>query len=121
MKDIFRQALRVIVWLGKASNQLEELFVNYLLQDLGRLIKESEFPAIQLYEKFKCRRFDVRWSAFINCMNNPWFAQAWVIQEVAVAEKLEISYGFQYFDWTMFEMVSEICCEPEITSSLQLT
>lgn len=54
-------------------------------------------------------------------MNNPWFARAWVIQEVAVAEKLEISYGFQYFDWTMFEMVSEICYEPEITSSLQLT
>lgn len=122
MKDIYRQASLVNVWLGNASNSLDELLVNYLLQDLAHLIKKSEFSAIQLYEKFKSRRLlGLRWPAFVNFINNPWFARAWVIQEVAMADNLAIIYGSQYFDWDMFEMVAEMCCEPEMIDFLQLT
>lgn len=68
------------------------------------LIKESEFSAQELCEEFKKDRIKFQIA----------------IQEVAVAIKVEILYCYRYLDWDMLEIMSDICCEPEMIAFLQV-
>lgn len=96
MKDIYHQASRVIVCLGRPSNPSDEIRVHFLLQHSEEF---SNISATELCEKFKNSHFSHKLPALVTFLCNPLFPRAWVIQEVAVAAKLEVTYGGQYFGW----------------------
>lgn len=121
MKDIYRLASRVIVWLGTTSNNLDVFSVVGLLHDLIRLTKNPAISAKDLCEMVKDSRFSPRWPALVSLLNKPWFARVWVIQEVAVATKVEAVYCSHNFDWAMLNVVIKMFDRKETADFLVTT
>jgi hypothetical protein len=98
MGEIYRQASRVIVHLG---DDPEARLAHGLMKELSHLGKLS-FG--QLSEKMVGYFTDSRrlpeWLALIRVLDHRWFERIWVVQEVAVASKVDVICGTESIDWT---------------------
>lgn len=76
MKDIYHQASRVIVYLGRPSNVSDGILVHFLLRYMNGL---NEISNISVTERFKKSAFNYTMLLLVKFLNNPWFARVWVI------------------------------------------
>lgn len=78
MIAIFRNAVRVLVYLGDGDPELSRL-LEYMTSDVGgQLPRTTDFISL-----FRCR----------------WFHRVWVLQEVAVAKSILVRYGNYQLTW----------------------
>lgn len=110
MGDIYRNAKKVLVCLGRDSDGGAEDAAS-LVHDISEMISKynsiSDMPVLRASDALYG---DPRWKAIATLHRLPWFTRAWVIQEVGLAKDPCVLYGgveFSYRDlvklamWTM--------------------
>ncbi|KAF7512973.1 hypothetical protein GJ744_011239 [Endocarpon pusillum] len=122
MSDIYRQATRVIMWLG-LSPDAEQAFS--LLGDLyERPFMLSEQPVIlqtlfQPLYRGRAQRFafldkyDPRFAALARLLKHPYFFRVWITQEIVFGKTVHVRCGGCWIDWTHFSGVFKLLCDLE--------
>jgi hypothetical protein len=119
MHEIFSKAMRVIVWLGYAQDA--KAAVDMITETMHLIVTGRNYDG-QLYAYFASRRHTPAWHALTRLLRNPYFSRTWVMQEVALARKVDVMYGGQFLDWKIFEQVSAVfVSQPEMGLLLSTT
>ena len=102
MAEIYTQAQKVVVWLGKAADGSEiamDFFTRLAAQGdnisphLMAHLGYRTVMSIQLHDFF----------------SRPWFSRVWTLQEAAVATDCVVQCGSQQIHWTAFERFNRNC------------
>ncbi|KAK5657173.1 hypothetical protein OQA88_3230 [Cercophora sp. LCS_1] len=102
MKDIFEGAHRVTAWLG---HQQDASLAKEMVADiLTRSVQRN--PGFGIYATYTQQRYRPFILALKRLFRNPWFRRMWVIQEVVVANELNIVCGGETFAWEELVRVS---------------
>ena len=106
MKDIYKNAGQVLVCLGDPPGTLHAMT---LIWELDFIMKRfgNTYLAGYIAEFHRRRQFDrllcARINALLDLLQNPWFERVWVLQEMVVAERLNIFYGSYSMAWSTFQ------------------
>ncbi|KAI0012237.1 HET-domain-containing protein [Xylariaceae sp. FL0662B] len=117
MRDIYYRASRVIVYPGGgwqtrlAAPLIFELFVGTYQFDGSGL----EFNSL-----YSSEWRSPRWRAMTRLFTNEYFSRAWIIQEVAVGQKVELYFGGLYIPWAIFFAVASSCFDPHRRNMLMV-
>ncbi|KAK5081488.1 hypothetical protein LTR70_008559 [Exophiala xenobiotica] len=119
MGNIYRGAMRTVVWLGPDQNVAKEAF-DLIHQTFA--VVEREYPDHQNLETFPIRMFDEElhaerglpvefdgaWAALTALLNRPWFKRLWVLQEVVLSrEDAFVVCGSEDGSWYVLSVVCE--------------
>jgi hypothetical protein len=97
MKDIYREAQRVMAFLGPAS---DARLVQSHITELHYRSSGMGFSAEVLREIYNTEPKKGRqWNALADFLGNPWFRRVWIIQEATFAKTLCLFYGDVCIDW----------------------
>lgn len=116
MKDIYGKAFMVSVCLHPPEN-VENEILEYVESGLAAyLVNELLWTDLNFYANEKAI-FDTyapsvrqpRWAAFKNLVRNEWFNRVWVVQEVALADRVRVLYGKTEMPWQVLVDVMGIC------------
>ena len=88
MARIYRQALRVRIWLGKAGPQNEKL--------MEILSGRFEITETAMLASTRGRVDAVTFSLLTILLTRPWWTRLWVLQEVVLAREAHLYCGTQY-------------------------
>ena len=106
MGEIFKAARKVVVWLGddyddsRAGMQLAKQLLHIAIyQPPGGLTSAN----LELHGLPK--RGHKRWKALSLILRRPWFWRTWVVQEVALNDKVELVLGSLSFAWEELELI----------------
>ena len=102
MKDIYRLATKVIIWLGHSPNAH---LAKQLLSELNHSMKTYMPSERELYDKYIHEKRSPRWLALSDLFSHPYFNRVWVVQEVAVSTKTVVLYGGQLLEWDVLVFV----------------
>jgi hypothetical protein len=110
MRDIYRGAEKVLIWLGEEKND-SDLAINFIgtvvdvIQALppGTLLTSINITDYGLppYDPYP----DRRWSALGNLLRRPWFQRVWVVQECVMAKDAVVLCGGRELQWSALEML----------------
>ena len=126
MGQIFQHAETVLAWLGELPNaQIDEEAISFAghvafehLDHLRLTSIEAREEAEQVIKELKDKDVIDDWSmTWCLCdmdeelnpggmralWQSSWFTRIWIVQEAALARKLEFHYGSGYLDWIDFE------------------
>jgi hypothetical protein len=92
MRQIYRQAHNVCVWLGE-SDESSKLALKFIPSILNLSLLDSE---VQDESKLNS------WKALRDLMSRKWFSRRWVIQEIAFAKSSTIHCGEDVLHWADF-------------------
>ncbi|ERF72755.1 hypothetical protein EPUS_04808 [Endocarpon pusillum Z07020] len=123
MRDIYRKATRVVIWLGPASrNGPGELALD-LVHYLAAASKEPatavevlhQSADIRLLDHFATQIYEIHgiqaqpnqafttiYKAFFELLERPWFTRTWILQEAAVASDAILLLGTRSVSWAEF-------------------
>ncbi len=105
MREIYRKASRVIVWLGESPQPLPAIpaFLAFtFLLDTYRAVNYSNLSDDQLKAVLKIGTKQHGWQTLFEILCNPFWRRIWIIQEIAVATKVQLYYGGLCFNWEVF-------------------
>jgi hypothetical protein len=95
MSTVYGHANRVIVWLGEASHDsdmvMHDEVLESVLRELGQV--DGHVPPMQLPDLGLPDQSDCLWPAIGNLLLLQWFSRLWIIQEVVLAQKVEVLCG----------------------------
>lgn len=109
MRDIYRQAEKVDIWLGEATED-SELAIDWMTkthaaisEPLSRVylpksedIREMTAIYRKTYKTLQPSRFE--WNAIMSLIDCPWFKRVWVIQEKWMAQRAYFVCGHRRWD-----------------------
>lgn len=103
MHDVYTQAERVCIWLGKGKepdNKRTFEFLNkildlYELEQVVQRLKDKKADSTWLDDKLDCKKT-------LDLMGAEWFRRRWVIQELALARSAFVLFGSQEMPWLDF-------------------
>ncbi|KAK0102743.1 hypothetical protein ONS95_006341 [Cadophora gregata] len=103
MSKIFRQAAKVLVWLGAADDDSDLLFelmakVEGRLDRLDSLITVWGQAGVDVSTLTKQRIQ----SAFLSVSRRPYWTRLWIIQEVLSASSIDLLCGSKILPWALF-------------------
>ncbi|MCJ1393775.1 hypothetical protein MMC18_006651 [Xylographa bjoerkii] len=100
MRDVFRGAKQVVIWLGEeaadahlvftAISRYKEKFQNYSGPNRSETSFSWQFTG------------DEQWALFTQFGERAWFTRLWVVQEVAWACRASVVCGQLVVDWQLF-------------------
>ncbi|KAF4633399.1 hypothetical protein G7Y89_g4718 [Cudoniella acicularis] len=100
MKDIYKKALHVVIWLGRDTledkaafsllNRFEDVFAKHGLVNIG----PESFSTAGLP-----KMGDPDWVALVKLFQRPWFRRIWVVQEAAMACESTVVCGSYSVKW----------------------
>ena len=102
MAEIYKQAQKVIVWLGNAADGSEiamDFFTRLAAQD------DNISPHLVAHLGYRTA-MSVQLHDFLS---RPWFSRVWTLQEAAVATDCVVQCGSQQIHWTAFERFNRNC------------
>ncbi|KAK4465092.1 heterokaryon incompatibility protein 6,OR allele [Cladorrhinum samala] len=119
MRDIYRQAECVLIWLGGPVmvDDKELWAIPHLLEAQEKNLKRTDLPirhGTKDWVKYVMSSDwatngdlgDRRWNAIIrglvSLLQRPWFLRTWIIQEAALAKHSVVVCGSHYVDWEPF-------------------
>lgn len=104
MYDIYGNAERVCIWLGKEDDESKKA-IKFIKKNIRRLRKFDEL----------CNNGNEssNWAALLKLMQRPWFSRRWVVQEIALAKKATIYCGWDCIPWKDFAVAVELFVEVE--------
>lgn len=110
MCDIYRRASRVVVYTGRdwRARYTAPLPFELAVAQIQYQGSDVEF-ANWTTEKLN----SPRWRTLIELLTNEYFNRAWIVQELTVAQKVEIYYGGLYIPWDLFVLVVAFCTRPQ--------
>ena len=108
MSLIYGRANRVIVWLGDASqdsdNIMDEIFMESTvdgLEPMQAIITRNELPVIGLPDSS-----DNVWLAIGNLLTRSWFSRLWIVQEVVLGQEIDVLCGRSSVAWEQLVLFS---------------
>ena len=110
MDKIYSKAIRTVVWLGEAGDQVDVAF-DFLSQldaekwDMLAAFRRGEIPisSFSLLRKSDPLQYsDGRVIALRALLKRQWFTRIWVAQEVGVAKKATMVCGEHEIEWSTF-------------------
>ena len=118
MSDIYSKATSVIVWLGKEDESARRALrlqhslgpVLQRIQEEGRwqILLHFPFDHIDFYRFIDIEPFQhVDWIAYVEFHKRTWFHRTWIVQEVALAQKLVVLCGGTKCDWESMTVVGK--------------
>jgi len=104
MDNIFRDAMAVLVWLGREANRskLAMQFIPRLLECLKHATGLVVPDRRSLHELGLPRRIDPVWLALGYLQLRRWFRRVWIIQEIGVAQNATVICGREQLPFQMF-------------------
>jgi hypothetical protein len=104
MYDIYGNAGRVCIWLGKEDDESKKA-IQFIKKNIKRL---REFDQL-----VKNANETSNWGALLKLMQRPWFSRRWVVQEIALAKEATIYCGEDCIPWKDFAVAVELFVEVE--------
>ncbi|RYP25957.1 hypothetical protein DL767_008230 [Monosporascus sp. MG133] len=107
MRDVYRQARKVLIWLGEdeEGNALKPFI------KLAQKMTESDsktLPKNRISKQKSIGFGDDHVLALSSLLGRPWFRRIWVVQEVAMAREATIHCGNQSLPWEEFCFILEL-------------
>lgn len=99
MRDIYKLASRVTVWLGDALDSRAAL---NMLTEMAKWLHKRQY---ELYTAYTREQGTKRWLAFNKLISHAYFSRVWMIQEVAVNKTLFVVYGTELLPWDLLAAV----------------
>jgi hypothetical protein len=98
MRDIYRRAASVIVWLdGVEMRYMARQVLKGILHECDSGPPEASLKAVRVYSDPGA---EPGWTQLMNLYAHPWFSRAWVIQEITMAKKaVVLASGGQQLEW----------------------
>ena len=107
MDQIYRSASQVVIWLGVADAESE-----VATQTIHNLTTNSHLS--QTYELFESVK------GMVNLFSRSWYKRAWVVQEVALAQRAVVQLGERILPWDWFSQAARVhqahqfCCADKV-------
>jgi hypothetical protein len=110
MKDIFRLARRVLVWLGRGTDESRDAMrtIEYIGRQVVSTVDRRIMPAPDAEEPTwylpSCHLpfSDTTWKAVGDILRRAWFERLWIVQEIHLPRKALILCGKDQVDWLYF-------------------
>ena len=98
MRTIFSEAVGVLAWLGDVENaMIAQIFLSSLSS------KSNLFGMTTLDRLLDYRtRHDFAWRYMGVVFRQPWFTRSWMLQEIALAKRVDLVFGGVSLDWEVF-------------------
>jgi hypothetical protein len=117
MRQIYAQASVVYVWVGEATRLEEEAFSSLpkITESLGQADESSNLnqywvPTVKL--KYAELGLPVSespiWPALGQIFNRSWFTRLWILQEVLLANEIEVFCGSAHVPWTVLAQFERV-------------
>ncbi|KAN0089211.1 HET domain containing protein [Hyaloscypha variabilis] len=102
MKEIYKKAIHVVIWLGKETAEDADAFT--LLSRFDRLFKEKGLVDVGNVENLLHRlelpaEESKEWTAMVRLFQRPWFQRIWVLQEAVMAREMTVVCGSHLVKW----------------------
>ena len=100
MGDIYSQASRVLIYLGKADDSVKGTIEGIRQGDSAWRAFSASNPLRILYALW-CMGFGnaMNWDPTINLLLCPWFQRTWTFQEAVLAKRAQVICGAQSIPW----------------------
>ena len=99
MRDVYRKASKVIVWLGKESKATPAAF--QLAQDMG---SASGSTQEEYWEQASSKK---SWASnrqeWCRILDHQWWRRSWIIQEVVLSNHIVVQRGTHQIPWDTFQ------------------
>jgi hypothetical protein len=109
MKDIYKKAMHVVIWLGKETAEDADAFA--LLNRFGKLFKGKGMVDVGNVENY-LYGLDLpvekspEWTALVRLFQRPWFQRIWVLQEAVMARTMTVVCGSHLVGWVLIYQVA---------------
>jgi hypothetical protein len=113
MREIYRLASRVIVWLGQAKSSSDAILA---VMNLFYTAQEHKGP--DLYAQYMDPRSRQNWRGLVELLNHQWFHRSWIIQEVTVPSEVHVVYGGHYISFDVLISVISLFFELDMANLL---
>ncbi|KAE9364223.1 HET-domain-containing protein, partial [Stipitochalara longipes BDJ] len=121
MGDIYRNATRVIVWVGREqldkTSQDDALIAISFLEDTKRKSLAEFIPGNESKRQSQLLKkgYDREWQAVLNLCRRHYWTRLWIIQEVILATNIIVHCGQLKFTWgvltKLFAQLEGLCQE----------
>ncbi|PMD14705.1 HET-domain-containing protein [Hyaloscypha hepaticicola] len=105
MREIYSRASSVLVWLG---SQPDSRIAMSFLANLHRRLRLGGLEGSELKTILQIGTTSPNWPALFTLLNHSYWTRSWVIQEIAVAETVNIFYGNAILSWDFFSSTIEM-------------
>ncbi|KAI0141584.1 heterokaryon incompatibility protein-domain-containing protein [Xylariaceae sp. FL1272] len=115
MRDIYRSAEQVVVWLGRSEDHTENTFT--LLKALAKESEDSKTTVRNMVREVQLS--SDQQGRIEEIVEQPWFRRSWTVQEILLAKKCIVLSGWQSVSWdvllrgTMYASAQERFWSPE--------
>jgi len=85
MKDIYKKAMHVVIWLGKETAEDADTF--NLLSRFEKLFKAKGMVPVGVVENHRLElpaENSEEWTTLVRLFQRPWFQRIWVLQEAGI-------------------------------------
>ncbi|KAL5089142.1 hypothetical protein Trisim1_005995 [Trichoderma cf. simile WF8] len=101
MADIYRQAKKVIIWLGKADEHTDRACA--VIEKFARSHRTSGTDHQAMVDELKQH---AQLTALASFFSRTWFTRVWVVQEVVLSQTATVICGSCVFNWDDITEVS---------------
>ena len=108
MRQIYRNAYRVLVWLGSAGSHTDRVMDSML--NLNLLL--SKAPDAMLISTQSLQKYDLPgtedqlWHGIGELFARPWFQRLWIVQEVSLADNILVFCGSKSVPWEQLSLLA---------------
>ncbi|KAI0433461.1 heterokaryon incompatibility protein-domain-containing protein [Xylaria sp. FL1042] len=114
MADIYRLSRITFIWLGNETHELRNSFSSIkgarssfpLAHPTTVNCKDKNFRETYHFDIFQVAkhfRYLFDWNPICSMLRLPWFGRKWVVQEVAMSNKVIVLCGLQSLSWNILE------------------
>ncbi|KAI5357970.1 putative heterokaryon incompatibility [Septoria linicola] len=111
MRAIYSQAASVIIWLGKANQDIQIMFEGLQrLQDLlSKEVHTIELAKVLWPTAFKSQNARAKAENGLQILlHRPWFQRVWILQEVALARHASVHAGWTTIPADVFALAAQL-------------
>ncbi|KAI0460178.1 heterokaryon incompatibility protein-domain-containing protein [Xylaria acuta] len=93
MRRIYRNAHKVICWLGEGSDDTDQAID--FIELLNETIRQQIYNPEEIRSIFQQDHYQPHWASLTNFFQRRWWTRIWTLQEYAMAESLSFWYGMR--------------------------